>query len=332
MITKTVAGRTWHYSHAMGYHAVARGFTHPTAVVSAPGGILYVLNSGAAEGNEQGRRIDKLTIDEDYIGNLGVGDFTWAEGLALDQDGNVYGSDAYDHFVAAYDPDGERIGRWGEAGSGEGQFRGPSGLAFDSEDNLWVVDSLNDRVQKFTKDGQFLLGWGASGSDEGQLSRPWGITIDRNDDVYVADWKNDRVQKFSPDGSFLMRFGSLIDDGGQLHRPSDVAVDSDGDVYVTDWGNNRVQIYYPDGDIIAGLYGDARVFSKSAQEVMDVNPDYVKAIQRVDPTELVQLGRFVRPRGISIDEEDRIIIADCIRSRLQVYTKDKDYLAPQFNA
>ena len=208
---------------------------------------------------------------------------------------------------------------------------GPSGLAFDSDDNLWVVDSQNGRLQRFTKDGRFISAWGEPGSGEGQFNRPWGITIDENDYIYVADWGNDRVQKFSPDGKFLMRFGSTIEDGGRLSHPSDVGVDSDGDVYVTDWGNNRVQIYFSDGDIIAGLYGDAQQYSKWAREFMDSNPDYVRAIQRVDPTELVTLGHFQRPGGIAIDDQDRIVITDGIRCRLQVYTKDKDYLEPQYN-
>jgi len=326
--TKTVAKRTWHFSHPIGRFSVSgNGFSCPTSVAIAPGGILYVVNGG----DRVGAPISKLTIDEEFLGDFGAEEFTWQSGIALDKDGNVYCADAYDHFVAIYSADGERMGQWGEAGSKEGQFRAPAGLAFDSEDNLLVVDGLNGRVQKFTKDGQFLSGWGAPGSDDGQLSRPWGITIDQNGDVYVADWGNDRVQKFSPEGRFLLSFGSTIADGGQLDHPSDVAVDSEGDVYVTDWGNNRVQIYFPDGDIITGLYGDARIFSKWAQEYIDALPDYIKAYQRVDPTEWIEMGRFYRPGGIAIDDEDRIIVTDGIRCRLQVYTKDKDYLVPQFN-
>ena len=329
MQTKTVAERTWHFSHPIGMLAGSgKGFSHPTSVAIAPGGILYVLNGG----QRQDSIITKLTIDEEFLGEFATPqDLTWPQGLALDKDGNVYCSSAYSHCVVIYNSDGERIGQWGEAGSKDGQFRQPSGLAFDTEDNLLVVDSLNGRVQKFTRDGQFLSCLGSPGSSDGELNQPWGITIDQNGDVFVADWGNDRVQKFSPEGTFLTSFGSSIDDGGQLNHPSDVAVDSDGDVYVTDWGNNRVQIYYPDGDIITGLYGDARVFSKWAQEYMSALQDYLLAYQRIDPTELVRMGRIERPGGIVIDDEDRIIISDGIRCRLQVYTKDKDYFAPQFN-
>ena len=330
MPTKTVAGRTWHFSHSLGHHVGPGGFTHPTAVVSAPGGIVYVADTGAAEGY-QPAKIRKLDVDEGFISEFGVGDLTWPEGLALDQSGNIYCSDAHKHRVIAYDQEGEQIGEWGEPGSGAGQLNAPSGLAFDGDDNLHVVDSLNSRIQKFTGDGRPLAAWGTPGTEDGQLDRPWGITIDPEGDIYVADWGNNRVQKFSPDGAFMGRFGSQIADGGELNRPSDVAVDSEGDVYVVDWGNNRVQMYFPDGDVITGLYGDAREFSRSAQQVMDVNPDYAKAFERVDPSELIRWGRLERPRGIAIDEQDRIVITDCTRGRLQVYAKDKDYVVPQFN-
>ncbi len=328
MQTKTVAGRTWHFSHPIGWlSGRGRGFIHPSSVAITSGGVIHVLNSRG----KVAPPITVLTIEEEYLGEFGEGDFTWPNGLALDQDGNVYCADGFENFVNVYNPDGELLAKWGEYGTDEGLLSRPAGLAFDSDENLWVVDSENGRVQQFTKDGQFLKTFGTKGSEEGEFSRPWGITIDRDGDIYVADWGNDRVQKFSSNGEYLSRFGSTFDDGGLLSKPSDVAVDSQGDVYVTDWGNDRVQIYYPDGDIIAGLYGDARRFSKWGQDFMDSNPDYQKAFHRVAPDEMVTLGHFRRPSGVAIDDQDRIVITDGIRCRLQIYQKDKDYLEPQFN-
>ncbi|PZC43018.1 MAG: DNA-binding beta-propeller fold protein YncE [Chloroflexi bacterium] len=335
MLTTTVAGRTWHFSHSIGMHVGPEGFTHPSPVEAAADGTLYVADTGAVEGAGQAygqTKIRKLRIEDEFLSEMDVVDLTWPQGLALSRDGNIYCSDAYHHAIFAYGADGTQIAHWGEQGSGEGQFQRPAGLAFDSDDNLLVVDTGNARVQKFSKEGKPLGAWGTEGSGEGELNQPWGLTIDQAGDVYVADWANDRVQKFTPGGTFLTRFGSTIEDGGQLRRPSDVAVDSQGDVYVVDWGNNRIQIYYPDGDIISGLYGDANAFSKGAQATMDVNPDYMRAFKRVNPVELINFGRFDRPRGIAIDGQDRIAVTDCGRGRVQVYAKDKDYLVPQFNA
>ena len=331
MLTTTVAGRTWHFSHSIGFHVGPEGFTHPSPVEAAVDGTLYVADTGAAEGYAQAK-IRKLRIEDEFLSEMGVDDLIWPQGLALSRDGNIYCSDAYHHAIFAYGSDGTQIARWGEQGSGKGQFQRPAGLGFDRDDNLFVVDTGNARVQKFSREGEPLGAWGTQGIGEGELNQPWGLTIDQAGDVYVADWANDRVQKFTAGGTFLTRFGSSIEDGGQLRRPSDVAVDSQGDVYVVAWGNHRVQIYYPDGDIICGLYGDAHGFSKAAQATMDVNPDYMRAFKRVNPVELINFGSFDRPRGIAIDGEDRIAVTDGGRGRVQVYAKDKDYLVPQFNA
>ena len=334
MLTTTVAGRTWNFSHAIGRNAAAgAGFTYPTAVATAPGDAMYVLSRGS-EGTEanftsDNKRIVKVTMDQELVVEFAKGEFTWPTGLALDSDSNLYCSDEHENIIAVYDGEGQRIEEWGEAGSGEGQLGGPAGLAFDGEDNLFVVDSLNDRVQVFTRNGRYLRGWGSSGSGEGQLNQPWGITVDGNGDVYVADWGNDRVQKFASDGTFLLAVGSAVGDGGDLDHPADVAVDSEGDIYVTDWGNKRVQIYDPNGEIITALYGDATEFSKWAQQVVNSNPDVGIAFRRV--RDISPLGLFERPRGIAIDDQDRIIITDSTRGRVQIYVKEKNFIDPQFN-
>ena len=278
MLTTTVAGRTWNFSHAIGRNAgLGNGFVQPNAIALAPGGILYVSSRGGEGAGgvvAPSKRIGKLTMDK--------GDTIWATSLAVASDGNVYCSDEHLNKVVVYNEDGEKLGQWGESGSGDGQF-----------------------------------------------DRPWGITVDGKGDVYVVDWGNDRVQKFDADGTFLMAVPRPGESGAELNHPAGVAVDSEGDIYVTDWGNNRVQIYDSEGSVITALYGDATEFSKWAKQVVESNPDVVKAYRRVK--DLTPLGRFARPLGIAVDEEDRIIITEMTRGRLQVYAKEKDYLDPQFN-
>ena len=333
MLTTSVAGRTWNFSHAIGRNAAAgAGFTQPTAVAVAPDGILYVLSrgqEGAGGVVADNKRIGKVSIDQEFISDFGRREFVWPADLAVSDDGDLYCSDEFGHYVAYYNPDGERIGQWGEHGAKEGQLNGPSGIAFDAEDILYVVDSLNDRVQKFSKSGQHLGGWGGPGTGAGQFQRPWGITVDGNGDVYVGDWGNNRVQKFSPDGAFLLSFGGPGDPVGELNHPAGVAVDSEGDVYVTDWGNKLVRIYEAGGEMLTSLAGDAQELSNWGKAVIEANPDGMKSYRRVK--DLTPLGKFERPVGIAVDDQDRIIITDSTRGRLQVYAKEKDYLDPQFN-
>ena len=43
------------------------------------------------------------------------------------------------------------------------------------------------------------------------------------------------------------------------------------------------------------------------------------------------MAKFQRPTGIAVDDQDRIIITETTRGRLQIYAKEKDYMDPQFN-
>ena len=341
MITTRAAGRTWHFSHGLGrptneINGDTGGYRYPVSVAVAPEDILFVLSRGTGNDDDFGR-IGKTTLDELHIGDFARREFTWPVSIALSKDGTVYCSDEYDNCIAHFDPDaikpyptwdpeGERLGQWGEPGSAKGQLKGPAGIEFDRDDNIYVVDSGNDRVQKFTKDGEFLAAWGNAGAGEGDFHRPWGLTIDDNGDVYVADWGNSRVQKFAADGSFLMSFGSDGSDGGALNHPADVAVDSEGDVYVADWGNCRTQIYEPNGDVLAALYGDAVELSKAGTYIMGRDPGTIRAFRQVK--DITPMGLFQRPTAIEVDPEDRVIIADAC-GRLQVYFKDKEYVVPE---
>ena len=225
MLTTTAGGRVWNFSRAIGRNALAgNGFTQPTSLALAPGGVIYVVSRGQ-EGADpviiaENRRVGKLTMDEEFLGDFAKKEITWAAGIAVSQDENVYIACEYANNINIYSSDGERIGEWGEPGSGEGQLDGPSGIVFDEDENLYIADGRNNRVQKFTKDGRFLTAWGSEGSGDGQFSLPWGITIDQNGDVYVVDWQNNRVQKFTPAGEFLMSFGPTDDEALRLDRPA----------------------------------------------------------------------------------------------------------------
>ncbi len=338
MLTTVAAGRVYNFSHTVGRGLMSgAAFNHPIALALGQDGMIYVANRGAEE--RVSTRVNKITIgapgEEEFICEFGhygddEGKLTWPTSVALDKEGNVYVADEWLHRISIFDEDGNFLEKWGTPGVGDGQLKRPSGMVFDIEENLLVVDSANHRVQKFTKDGTYLAKFGQEGSGEGQFNLPWGITIDNQSDIYVADWRNHRVQKFSADGTFLTAFGTFGTGPGELSNPSGVAVDGDGDVYVCDWANDRVQIFAPDGDAITSLIGDAQELSKWGRWSVEANPDVMKMRRRVKSLE--PEWRFSNPTAVAFDEvESRIIVADTLRFRLQIYIKDKDYVDPQFN-
>ena len=348
MLTQTVAGRVWDYSHCIGRPAQSgMGFNWPVAVAIGEGDIVYVLSRGGEMISDvpwnrtgTGSRVSVLTMgkvpgDEELVGEFskygdGDGQLIWPVGIALDSQGNVYVTDEWLNRVSIFDKDGNFLSLWGSSGDSDGEFAGSAGIAIDQQDNLYIVDSRNHRVQKLTKDGRFLAGWGKLGDGDGEFNSPWGITIDSQGYVYVADHKNHRAQKFTSEGEFEAKFGSYGTGRGQLNRPTDVAVDLDGDIYVCDWANNRVQAFGPDGRFITSFIGDAQQLSKWAQMLVDANADVIKARRRVYTME--PEWRFALPTGVAFDaDKERLIVVDTHRYRLQIYNKLKGYIEPQFN-
>jgi len=191
-------------------------------------------------------------------------------------------------------------------------------MAFDADDNLYVVDSLNNRVQKFTKEGKFITKWGTAGSGAGEFNMPWGIDVDAAGDVYVTDWRNDRVQKFTADGRFLMQFGTSGSGDGEFNRPTGIAVDQAGVIYVADWHNDRLQVFDADGSFITKLTGEATI-SKWGKEKLDASPEMW--LQRQKAQGLPLEKRFWGPTAVEVDSENRIFVAESVRSRVQVYRK-----------
>ena len=257
----------------------------------------------------------------------GPGQVIWPAGIAVDSQERVYVTDEWLNRISVFDGDGNFLQSWGDSGSGDGQLDGPSGIVIDPQDNVYIVDTHNHRVQRFTKDGAPLASWGGYGSGEGQLDSPWGIALDPQGNVYVADHNNHRVQKFTPEGGFLAFFGSRGTGRGELGRPSSVAVDSDGDVYVCDWSNDRVQVFGADGRFIISLRGDAHELSHWAKMTVAANPDAVRRRREVKDPQVE--WRFSEPTDLVFDKvNQRLVVADTQRMRLQIYNKLKDYTVP----
>ncbi len=355
MLTQIAAGRTYDYSHSIGRGSQSGlGFSQPVSVALGQDNLMYIVNRGSESISNVawnrtgiGARVSRITVgptpgDEEFLGEFGKygsnnGEFIWGSGAAVDSQGNVYVSDEWLSRVSVYDRDGAFVKNWSGLEREDGKAHGLAGIVIDADDNVYVTDGRSHEVRKFTRDGGFLTGWGGLGGENGRFNSPWGIAVDREGSVYVADHGNDRVQKFTPGGEWLAQFGQPGQGRGCLEKPTDVAVDPQGDVYICDWGDNgfhpgRVHAFDRDGNYIVTLTGDAQQLSKWAQMTVDANADYIKRRREVNLRNMESEWRFAVPTGIAYDgENNRLIVVDNQRSRLQIYKKLHQYLVPQMN-
>ena len=353
MLTETVAGRTFDYSHNVGRGAqTGMGFNTPVAMTIGANGVVYVANRGSETISNVGwnrtgvgQRISRVTLgdtfgEEEYLGEFGRygngdGQVIWPAGIVADDQGNLFVADEWLNRISVFDLDGNFQRHFSTVQPEDPEENGSCGIAISSDHVLFVTDGRSHRVRKFTTGGQYLGFFGSQGSGDGEFNSPWGITIDKDGFVYVADSGNHRVQKLTQDGEFVAQLGKPGNRKGDLNYPSDVAVDPEGDVYVCDWSTNRwdrgrVHIFDSEGKFLTSLVGDAQQLSHWAQMTVDANADYAKRRREVRTTE--PEWTFAQPTGIEYDEENnRLIVADTQRSRIQVYNKLSRYLIPQLN-
>src|SRR4030042_1409719 len=113
-------------------------------------------------------------------GNYGIGDgqFDHPYDVTIDDSGNVYVADTYNHRVQKFTGAGTFLGAWGSYGTGNGQFNYSMGVAVDAAGNVYIADAGNHRIQKFSSKGGFLQTWGSYGVGDGQFKYPYDVTVD----------------------------------------------------------------------------------------------------------------------------------------------------------
>eukprot|EP00800_Vazella_pourtalesii_P000614 TRINITY_DN1055_c0_g1_i10.p1 TRINITY_DN1055_c0_g1~~TRINITY_DN1055_c0_g1_i10.p1 ORF type:complete len:410 (-),score=106.64 TRINITY_DN1055_c0_g1_i10:2900-4129(-) len=142
-----------------------------------------------------------------------------------------------------------------------------------------------------------VLAVGKEGRAKDEIHLPRGLALDEpNQQIYVADCVNNRVQVVSVTGKFLRRFGQ-----GILQSPWGIAVSEDN-VYVTDCFLHAVL-----------------QFRKKDYELV-----------RRTGTEGEGEGQLNNPRGLCIDYNGDVYVADTWNHRVSVFSKVLDFLKHLF--
>ena len=233
---------------------------------------------------------DKKTFK--VFGSKGAGRLDKPIDVAVDQQGQIYVTDAHQARVIVYDSEGLYLRAMG----GPKILTRPTGVTVNLLNghvyvvNTGTLDSQHHAVSVFDSKGGHLFDFGKRGSDKAKFNFPTNICSDAKGLVYVTDTGNFRVQIFTAEGKYLDSFGTPGTGLGSFARPKGIAVDSEGHIYVIDSAFNNVQIFDQDKRLLlfAGTMG------KGA-------------------------GEFWLPAGMWIDENDRIYIADQYNRRIQVW-------------
>jgi sugar lactone lactonase YvrE len=244
-------------------------------------------------------------------GNGSNAGFNTPHALALDSLGNLFVSDYGNNTIRKITPafDVTTIaGIAGTSGSSDGlgtlaTFNAPDGLAFDNSGNLFVADSGNDTIRKIDSTGNVTTVAGTASqqgaSDGAGASASFivlaGLTFDRSGNLVIVDASANLIRKMDT-SSNVTTFAGALSPGNQF-SPSDstpfyssfvsgMALDSQGNIYVS--VNNLIQKITPQGVVTAFAGSSAR--------------------GSADGTGIA--ATFFQPRGIVIDGNDTLYVAD----------------------
>lgn len=200
---------------------------YPAGAVVAPGGELYVANSG-------GDRVSRVATDG-TITDVDTTGWNRPRAIALDDDPTrLWVADTGNNRLVHVGTDGTRHGV-----IAAGALQAPFGVAADAT-GVYVADTYNNRLVKLTDAGAQL--WQATTCFGTAISRPRGVGQAADGSILVADTDNHRVLRLAAvDGACLQSMGGFGSAAGKLKRPQAVIGDGVGGVYVADLGNNRVQ-------------------------------------------------------------------------------------------
>jgi len=287
-------------------------FADPYGLALDPHGMLYVSDGGDSD------RIRTLRPDGTVAtlaggvegfqdGQGAAARFDTPSGLALDATGNLYVADTGNHAIRKVTPDGvvttlAGSGKpgWRDGPGAQALFDGPMGLAIDAAGRVIVADAYNDRIRAIAPDGQVTtLAGGASPGDvdgpgaQARFDTPCAVLVEPEGRILVADTRNDALRAIDAAGSVTTIAQGLPGNPFEkvLHRAASLARKKDGALVV--------------GTLAGGL----------SEIAADGTPHPLFGIEE---------HGFVRPTGVAVGLESRLLVADSASSRLHVLTPAGD--------
>ncbi|WP_191908941.1 hypothetical protein [Larkinella humicola] len=180
---------------------------NPTDLTLDQQGYLYVYSSGINRVVKFPPNSTSATSGTTVAGGNNSGpnlnQIDGCDGIAVDQDGNLYVSDMFNYRVLKFPPNstsltsGTIVAGGNGRGSGSDQLFIPYDIVVDGSGNLYVADQGNSRVQVFPL-GSTSLTAGTTLVGNNQLASSKGLFLNGNGDLFVVDGVNNRVLRFSP--------------------------------------------------------------------------------------------------------------------------------------
>jgi len=207
----------------------------------------------------------------------------------------------------------------------------PYGIATDSRGRIIVTDPAASGIHIFDFAQQkFKFISHLEGKD--RLRAPQCVAVDRQDNIYVTDSEAGKIFMFNTSGKFQRVIGGLRGGEGFFKRPTGIAVDSEAQrIYVSDTWRNRIFVLDMQGAVIQTIgkngVGDGEFnyptelrLSHDSLIVVDAMNFRVQVLTRQGGFRYsIGTGQLFRPKGVAVDSEDHIYVADGYDDLVRVF-------------
>jgi DNA-binding beta-propeller fold protein YncE len=173
----------------------------------------------------------------------------------------------------------------------------PQCVAVDAADNIYVTDSEAGKIFVFEANGKFLRVIGSLKGGEGFFKRPTGIAVDSQARrIFVTDTLRNKIFVLDMQGIVLQTIGKAGAGNGEFNLPTELRLQGP-DLIVVDAMNFRLQVLDRSGGFryAIGRIGDGR-------------------------------GEFFRPKGVGVDSEGHLYVAEGLSMAVQVFDTEGSLL------
>ncbi len=204
--------------------------------------------------------------------------FNYPRGICLDDTGNIYIGDSWNHRIRRISTSGtvttwagggstigvQSVGAYLDGNDTSARFYTPCELSIDTANTIFVADAYNHRIRKIDANRvvSTVAGSGSSGPNSGgfqdgpgteaRFNTPTAVYMATNGNIFVGDGVNQRVRKIDTAsnvstfaGSGETGFLDGIDSLAQFNFPRGTVIDYDlHRMYVVDYNNHAIRIIH----------------------------------------------------------------------------------------
>lgn len=276
-VVTTLAGEPGVSGAVNGTGSAAR-FNFPSDIAVAPGGALYVADTG----NHCIRMISTNGVVTTLAGDLGSADdislsygaitsvpvqldgsgaaarFSGPSGIAYAPAGHLYVSDTGNQIIRRVNLNGAvttvagKAGAWGSAdGSGsDARFSSPMGLCLGADGNLYIADSMNHAIRRMTPQGAVTTfagnaleaGFRSGPRLQARFLEPTDVVAHPDGGFIICESFGNALLRLTSDDNVSLFAGDPETGPKSLAHPNSAVCDADGNVYVADTFNQEVRL------------------------------------------------------------------------------------------